>query len=214
MPEVFYPDWKNKQNGKTPLPAISTSKIDRSLKSIYEKPKQPIRGFKFKYPIQYAIYPDVVRYINQHKDEIKIIFLYRINKLKGAISKQNHGKLQSISAESNLKTNEKNNVGILDLDIEKAIKNIKHRQKEDRKFYNLTKPFPHRLCVNYESLLNDKKQTLKSIYNFLGADPAFVAVERYKKISDDDISLAISNYPALINRVTASPFEAYLNKNV
>ncbi len=181
FPEVFYPDWPNKLPNKLPDPVIPKSKIHKNLTLIYDKPKQGITGFKFKYPIQYNIYPEVVNYLEQNKQELKVIFLYRINKLKGAISKQNHARLIQTSNESNLKSQSKIELGPLELNIPRAIKNIRDRQLADRKFYQLTEAFPHRLFVSYESLLNERDKTLKSIFSFLGADTNFKPKVGYKK---------------------------------
>jgi hypothetical protein len=71
----------------------SAASVVNSLRKIYQNEYTKANGFKFKYPGQPERYPEVMNFLTEHSDQVRIIILYRENRLKAAISKQNHTRL-------------------------------------------------------------------------------------------------------------------------
>ncbi len=87
-------------------------------------------GFKFKYPNQLMIYPEVLNYLYEKKDKIKVILLIRNNPLKAVISVKNMRKLHFSGEDVILKKDSKINLGKLHLDTKDIFLEIKQRQNK------------------------------------------------------------------------------------
>ena len=181
----------------------------RVLDKIYSKEKLA-SGFKFKYPIQYNLYPDVWNYLLKLGKKVRVIFIYRRNALKAVISMQNRKRLVEISGKSQIYKNSNVNLCKLDLNVSKAINDMKKRQENDIYFYNKIKKFKHRLVISYEDLFYYRDNTIKKVLDFLGVPVDLNLREQTKKITPDNLRDAISNYDELVEALKGTKFEKYL----
>lgn len=188
---------------------LSREAAHLELKRIYEK-KCKASGFKFKYPLQYKFYPDVYEYFLERNDDIKVIYLYRKNLLKAAISKQNHTRLINLGKSSNLNHENYIKLDQLNLDIDQAIQYMNRRQSEDKKHEREIQVFSHRYTIQYEDLYKNTDSVIKKLYNFLEVDTNYKPLEQTVKITPDEIQYAISNYEELVTRFSGTPYEKYL----
>jgi len=210
LPEAFYLNW-DKNAGKIGKPAYTKPEdIEQQLHRIYESPKAQSCGFKFKYPIQYNKYPDVVEFLNANKETIRMIFLYRKNRLKGAISSQNNLRLRKLNKTSNL-VGKDTDLEPLKLDIKKAINYTEWRERSDFNFFNWAKEFTHLHIVTYENLLTDTFQSVADICSFLEVSSTYKPSSKIRKATPDSIRQAITNYDELQEQLRCHPLEKYLD---
>jgi len=209
--EVFALKWEGKNKEKKGKPIYTTEvQIKEQLRKIYGKPNAQARGFKFKYPIQYNHYPSIVNFLNENKNDIKIIFLYRKNKLKGSISSQNNHRLRALNRRSNLMVNEKG-LPPFELNIQEAIRYTQWRERSDVNFFKWAKEFTHLHLVTYEDLLSDTQQTITDICSFLEVSQTHKLNSKIRKATPDSIEKAITNYDELREQLRCHPLEKYLD---
>lgn len=186
--------------------------IRQKLDLIYSEDCQA-SGFKFKYEIQYRFYPDVYEYLLEIADKIRIIFLCRQNLLKAAVSKQNQMRLVQMGKTSNLKKDDYVELGKINLDIERALKYMNGREKQDKKYYEELKYFKHKYVVTYEEILENTEGVMENLYSFLGANENYKPSNQTVKITKDNLNEAITNYEELVERITGTRYEKYLEMN-
>jgi len=211
LPEVFALNWNNENKAKRGQPIYTTeAQVKEQLDRIYTKPNAKARGFKFKYPVQYNHYPHVVDFLNENKNSVRIVFLYRKNKLKGAISSQNNVRLRSLNQKSNLIGKEKG-LPPLELNIQKAIQYTQRRERSDTNFFRWAKEFTHLHVVTYEDLLDSTAPTIKGICDFLNVSSTYNPTSKVRKSTPDSIQQAITNYDELREQLRCHPLEKYLD---
>jgi len=212
FPEVFHLNWNSEIKGERGKPFYKTEEeINQQLYRIFEKPTKKACGFKYKYPGQFGKYPSVYNYIKKQSETIRLIFLYRKNRLKGAISKQNQLKLKSLNGESNVSIRSTVTLPPLKLNINNALKYATHREKADLNFYKKTKIFNHRYVISYEEILEDTIGETQKIFDFLNVQTDFVPQIETKKLTSNSIKEAIINYDFLKKRLKCHPMEKYLD---
>ncbi|MDJ0569650.1 MAG: sulfotransferase domain-containing protein [Pleurocapsa sp. MO_192.B19] len=184
-----------------------------TLDRIYQKGLKA-NGFKFKYQGQYDLYPDVYEYLLENADKINVIFLYRKNRLKAAISKQNQLRLVSMGKPSNLDQDNFVKLEKLNLNIEQAFKYINQREILDKKYYEELKKFKNKYVVAYEDLNNETDSIIKNIYSFIRVDSTYKPSEKIKKITSDNIKDALANYEELVEKIKCTRYEQYLEMSL
>lgn len=211
LPEVFSLNWNSEDKEKVGQPIHTTeAEIKEQLNRIYTKPKTKARGFKFKYPLQVNSYPLVADFLEQQKKDIRLVFLYRKNRLKGAISSQNNRRLRAINKQSNLRVGE-SALEPLQLNIPNAVKYVKQRERADFQFFKKAKQFKHLHVVTYEDLLVKTPEVLNGVYEFLGVNTDHILQTKFQKVTPDSIKEAITNYDRLCKRLRCHPMEKYLD---
>lgn len=210
--EIF--DVVNPGKNRQRLPQFpDTNSVREKLDSIYTQ-KQKASGFKFKYPGQDELYPDVYEYLLERAETMSVIFLYRKNLLKAAISKQNQLRLVAMGKPSNL--NEKNYVCLekINLNIEQALRYMAVREQNDKKYYQkIINSFPKKYILAYEELLENESKVMKELYDFLEVENSQSNSEtsrRTIKITNDDIEQAVENYQELVEKLQGTKYEKYL----
>ena len=210
--EVFDVKKNDEVLGRLPH-LINREAVRKKLDSIYGE-ECKASGFKFKYQIQYQFYPDVYEYLQNMDDKIHVLFLYRRNRLKAAISKQNQIYLSKIGKPANLELNNFVQLDKLHLDIERAFKYINQREILDRKYYEELKKFKFKYIVTYEDLYTKTDLILKNIYSFLGVDPNYQPSAKVKKITNDNIKEALANYEELVEKIICTRYQQYLEMSL
>ena len=192
---------------------LNKKDVIKKLDSIYRE-NCKASGFKFKYQIQYQFYPDVYEYLKEMADQIYVIFLYRRNRLKAAISKQNQMRLIRMGKPSNLEKGNFVDLGKLQLDIDKAFKYINQREILDRKYYEELEHFKHKYIVAYEDLNSKTDSVIKDICSFLKVDENHKSSATTVKITNDNIKEAIANYEELVDKIICTRYEQYLEMSL
>jgi LPS sulfotransferase NodH len=181
-----------------------------ALVELYQNSTKAASGFKFKYPKQIQEYEDVFDFLHKNSERVKVIFLYRKNRLKTAISKQNLNRLIDQNKPHFMTDRTFKEIGKLHLNLEKAKNYIDKREKEDALFLQKTEEFPHRYILPYEALIQNEKKILKEVFQFLGVDSAFKAHSPLRKITPDKLQDALSNYADVKEAFANTKYEEYL----
>lgn len=169
-------------------------------------------GFKYKYPTQTDLYPEVWEHLRSvdERGALKVIHLKRLNLLKAAISKQNQQVLWEERRVANLPSSDEYTVGKLKLNISDACQYMVRRKAYLEAFERRIKNFRSRLDISYESLLEDKEETIKEVYIFLGVDTYVNTAPATKKLTADSLREALVNYDEVVHALSGTEFEEYL----
>lgn len=206
--EVF--GLKNNGGNQTRLPQFDDLvSVRAELDKIYSNERKA-NGFKFKYPLQYQYYPDVYEYLLARNETIRVIFLYRRNRLKAAISQQNHRHLIKIGNKSNLKQDNYVDLGKLHLNVKQAFKYINKREDLDRKYYEELKHFKYKYVLAYEDLYNNTEEIVEKLCLFLEVDTGYKPISKQAKITKDNIEEAVDNYEEIVEKIRCTRYEQYL----
>lgn len=182
------------------------------LEKIYSYQKATASGFKFKFKIQYQHYPEIYRFFLRHIDRMKMIFLYRKNLLKMAISRQNLVRLQEMGEQHFLAGDSPKSVGKLKLDLKKARAYIRRQTDELDFFLRATEVFPNRLVVSYEELCQDTNGWLQKIFRFLDVKPLpNLDQAPIRKITEDSLDKAVENYDEMVEFFSRTRFASFLD---
>ena len=183
--------------------------IIKGLNNIYSG-KTKANGFKFKYPGQYDYYSEIYKYLLSYSDVMRVIFLYRKNRLKAAISRQNLTRLTKMGKKANLDESSFVKLDKLNLDINQALRNIDKRIELDEKYRNQLRNFKYTYTVAYEDLYSNTQSIMENIYSFLQVDSSHQASGTTRKITDDNFANSISNYDELSDKIKSTKYETYL----
>lgn len=182
---------------------------------MYHQNKNKTIGFKFKYPNQHNYYTEVTKYLYGNHD-IKIIFLYRKNVIKQAISKINQLALIKSHKEANLKKQ----IPIPKILFDEQSKFFfyqytMHYMLSTKLMYYFVKKRPNSIIINYEELCDNTEQTLVNVCNFLEIDFKKTMIENIPiiKISNHDIHKNIINPIQFDNFIQAFGLEIFLDKD-
>lgn len=208
MREVFY-EFRT-AGGLARKPEFATREAAlEQVERIYSNDARA-RGFKFKYPTQYQLYPDVYEYLLEKADRLRVIYLYRQNLVKAAISKQNQLRLLQMEKPANLTEKMYIDMGKINLDIDKAIEYMAWRHKNDEIYGQLSNRFKNTFVLTYEALLSDTRAVLLEIFSFLGVDGHDDVSAKTVKVTNDDLRKAVANYDELVRRLTGTEYEQFL----
>lgn len=155
-----------------------------------------IRGFKFKFPSQAGLYPEITRQLESQSDRFRIIILRRDNLLRRALSVLN---LQSVREKSN-----RANVDF-ELSFEpqtfnpaEVVRLIRYYQTLEPAFTAWPKQFENRIEIEYEDLINQQEKTCDRILNFLGTREKPPLMSRTRKIAPTNLQELVQNHDELI----------------
>lgn len=192
------------------LPRFSDREsVKMELETTYNSERKA-NGFKFKYPLQYQYYSDVYEYLLTNRDNIRVIFLYRRNRLKAAISQQNHRRLIQLGNKSNLKQQNYVDLGKLHLNIKQACNYINKREELDRKYYEELKHFSKTCVIAYEDLYNKTKEMFADLCLFLDVNSSYEPKSKQVKVTKDNLEEAIDNYEEIFEKLRCTRYEPYL----
>lgn len=156
-------------------------------------------GFKYKFPHQINVYPEVFEFFKLKANIIKVIFLYRKDILRAAISAQNLLSVMKVTGTHYSKTDI--DIPKLDIDIEYTIKFINKRRNHFYKYEKIAeKIFPHIYKVTYEDLLTNRNKTLANIQRFLEV-PLKELKSEIRKNTPQNVSSFVNNYSDLIKQI-------------
>ncbi len=171
-------------------------------------------GLQFRFPRHFKEYPEIVDLICSHTNKVKILFLMRRNKLKGAISQQNAELLKRTTGRAHLFTGS-TEVGKLSLDIARTVKESLEREKNDEEYLSWARKHFEVHEVYYEDLCETPKEVTNKVLSFLGASEfkqEFKLSSTLKKVTSDNLEEAIENYSELNYEIRKIGKDIWLDK--
>lgn len=173
-------------------------------------------GLQFRFPRHFKEYPEIVNLLSANKAKVKVIFLMRRNKLKGAISQQNAELLKRSTGKAHLFSGS-SSIGKLNLEIDRAVKESLEREKNDAEYLNWAQKHFDTHVVYYEDLCEKPKNVANGILSFIGASEFkadFDLSSTLKKVTSDNLEEAIENYEELEREITKAGKQIWLDKPV
>lgn len=181
------------------------------LARIYDRQDVSASGFKFKFKAQYDSYPEVYRFFLRNIDRMKLIFLYRENLLKKAVSRQNLLRLINSGEQHYLNSGSGKDFGKLELDLESALEYMQRQNRNLQFFKKASAIFQHRIVISYEELIDQSLGTLNQVLDFLDVKPVTELKEApIRKITDDNLQNAVENYNEMVEFFQGTRFSQYL----
>ena len=173
-------------------------------------------GFKFKFPIQFGLFPEVVSEI-QKLPNLHVIALTRRNCLKQVISRQNMLRIQAqTQGACNLDSKNDNAVDLepkLTIDVPAIVSLTEYYLRKHSEFVAGIDGFfepgssQQVLRIDYEDLLSNEAQTTQKVFEFLGVDKNAKIVSNLRKATPDNLADAIENYDELVEAVRGTDLE-------
>lgn len=179
-------------------------------------------GFKFKFPIQHKLFPDVLEELRHLASRTRFITLSRKNPLKQAVSRQNMLRIQSAlgpgfaNLNSDFTEIEKQKIQqqSFEVDIEAAISYAGQLLKQNRNARKVVSDLlpegTERLDISYEDLLYRQTETSKQVLRFLGVDDQIPLNAEVRKATSDRLSEIIENYQELVEEVSKTELGVFL----
>ena len=133
-------------------------------------------GFKFKFDIEAACYPEVVDELHWLNRHLRVILMTRKNVLKQAVSRQNMERIQETENKANLETDKR--LQPIQLDVPQALHYASRFKAWNKRFLNSVKRFSHVQTVVYENLHSDTNGEVKKVLEFLGVEASKELVPR------------------------------------
>lgn len=179
------------------------------LQQIYSHDKSAC-GFKFKYPTQAAVYPEVVGQLKKTPG-LKVIELIRENVLKQSISLRNVERIRKLEAQKSCNLTTQVDLQPLNADIEKVVGHAHYFLNIRDEFHAMAGQFTDVLPVTYEQITSDVQATMNRITEFLNVDSDVELKTQFIKTTPDRIADAIANYEELSAAVAGTRLEAFLD---
>ncbi len=168
-------------------------------------------GFKFKYPGQAAVYPEVMESLKQVED-LKVIELTRGNVLKQAISLRNVSRITQLESSQSSNARKQVDLDPLVLDIPLTLAHARFFLRSREDFRKQIAGFSRLLQVTYEGLLQDNQAAQRRILEFLEVDPEVALKSAFHKTTPDRLREAVQNYDQLATAVAGTELEPFLDQ--
>ncbi len=167
-------------------------------------------GFKFKYPFQYARYPEVLFWMLQQKDNLKVIHLDRSNILKRVVSLEHLSVLRNKGHVINANLVKRGGHEKFVLNIPRLINLVLMEEHTQSVLEFIVSQFPNRLTVEYDDLLKSRDECLYRITDFLGVERFSDIRSEFHKATPDDLQEVVENYDQLQRALADTPYSIYL----
>ena len=167
-------------------------------------------GFKFKFPNQIAVYPEVAEHLRTVPN-IKMIELTRDNPLKQSISLRNVTRLKELGLNRSGNAVASVDLKPMDLDVELAVKHAYYFLRIREEFRSYTESFTNVMRVTYEQLCFQPEETMPRVLDFLGVDSKQGLQSKFTKTTPDNMQEAVANYDELVTAVQGTDLEKYLD---
>ena len=168
-------------------------------------------GFKFKFPNQSTVFPEVVAALGQIEN-LKVIELSRANALKQAISLRNLSRVQELGVNRAGNTIQSIDLEPLVLDVPLTMAHARYFLRTRSEFQQLAAGFSAVMPVTYEQLQFDADNTSQRILEFLDVDVSAELHSEYHKITPEQLSDAVENYDELVAATTGTELEQFLDQ--
>lgn len=174
--------------------------------------RRKIQGFKFKHPIQAALYPEVDEQLRRWKDELKIVVLHRKNLLKRVVSRLNMIRFRQDFGISNARSNlgPVEQISPINVDVSATVAAIRRLRVQQTSFQAWYATYPQVLHIEYEDLLYDRDRVCQELQQFLHVKVVRPLRSKVKKISSDQLDIAVANYEELRQALIADDLCQYV----
>ena len=196
---------------------VNSKQVIEHFYNIFAAPMKA-SGFKFKYPLQPVLFPEIVKEIPFLGSTFKLVILYRDNHLKQAISRKNLERVRPLlNSHANLGKKNENAKGLLrqpfTLEIDEVIAYARQLQKQQVEFEEMASQFlastgGSSIKIRYEDLLAREQETLVELFSFLGVNKDERVQSWIKKMTPDNLPDVIINYDELVKSVQGTEFES------
>lgn len=185
---------------------------ETTLEYLYSLLGQPFTacGFKFKYPNQPLVYPEITRVLPSVPG-IKVVQLVRENVLKQAISLQNVDRIKEMGEYQSSNVTSDVQLDRIWIDVWQIVSHARYFLNEQPKFREFLRPFENVLTVIYEDLFNTPQRTLPQVLAYLGVDPSVRLISQIQKITPDNLREVVYNYEELEAIVKGTELERFLD---
>ena len=187
----------------------SSEQVVDYLKRIYSA-NYSACGFKFKFPTQAAVFPEVLEQLQQIEG-LKVIELIRQNVLKQSISLRNVERIRGLKEKVSCNVTAEIELEPLQLDVPMVIQHARFFLRSREAFHEVSRQFNDVLPVTYEDLNEDTPATVKKVLEFLNVDAEIELQTKFFKTTPDRISAAVANYDELVQAVAGTELEAFLD---
>ncbi len=179
------------------------------LRQLYSRPN-PACGFKFKFEIQVAGYPEIVDELHWISPMLRVLFLTRRNVLKQAVSRQN---MERLKFQSNHGANLRSTTSLppLSLDIPRALRYARYLTAQDGRFEKSVSRFDHVKTICYEELQADPQRIMTEVLEFLNVNTSHQLTSSFLKSTPDRLDTAVANYDELVSAVSGTELESMLD---
>lgn len=176
-------------------------------------------GFKFKFPLQPRLFPEIMQELGQLDSPLRIITLDRKNPLKRAISRQNMLRIQkdTHSSQCNLWEHKHSTKPEFPfrVNVDDVVNYARFQISQTRAFVELVEEIQREcsascLEIYYEDLLRDEPQVVTRVYDFLEVDSSAPIYSSVKKATPDDLRETVLNLDELRAAVSGTPLESFL----
>ena len=164
------------------------------------KTNKPVLGFLAWYR-DTNNYPEILRWI--HRYRVKVIHLVRINQLKSLVSLAIANRTKTFLSTHPVAPTP------VRLNPKRILSELEQRDHQIANFRLHSTQIPY-LEVTYESLTNDREQTLTRILKFLGQDRSYSLETHLTKINSDRLPEIITNYAEVCATLQGTRFENFL----
>lgn len=180
-------------------------------------------GFKFKYPLQPELFPEVVSELKSLGLKLHMIVLSRRNFVKQAVSSQNLEFMRaSVNDAANLPANQvsgREKFQPIKIDIARAVRYTHQLKAEHHAFLAGAREFGSEtscriLQLDYENLLYDQTETMKRIFAYLNVADEHQVVSSVRKAIPDDLSKAVLNFDEMEKAFSDTEFSRMLSEGV
>ena len=181
-------------------------------------------GFKFKYPIQHQLFPEVVDELKSLGNDLRVIVLSRRNVLKQSISRQNMLRISEATGGERFNLDQLVDGQVkqqlkqepIHLDVPAVVQYARQLEREKEGFFEVVDDFEAQcgaqlFRIDYEDLLADQATVIARILDFLTVPvdaPLFSLVE---KATPDRLAAAIRNFEELQAAVAGTELEVFLS---
>lgn len=188
------------------------------LDALYASKRQGAAGFKFKYPGQHEVYPDVWRYLCERRSQMRVICLGRRNILKQAISNQNLNQITKRFGSANISAStmagpSHDFLNPIALDVVKLLPRLRTLSKLRERLRELIGAFPSIHWLSYEQLCAEPERACREVLEFLEVDPTVPLTSPLKKATSDDLRSAIKNYDETCRALESTPYYRFLTSD-
>ena len=165
-------------------------------------------GLKFKFPIQFDRYPQILEWLNEKREQVSVIHLDRENLLRKFISKQ--VLVHRRSADPEFRRNGKATSEPVPVDVDDMLETLQRFESQRQNLKQLVSEFPRRLEIEYERFNDDPETLMTKTLSFLGVDVGVQLQSKFSKKTASSIEKTVANFDEMCAAIKGSEFEYML----
>ncbi len=154
-----------------------------------------IRGFKFKFPSQARLFPEITDWLKNRKAKLSVIALHRKNFLRRALSVLNLERIRETTNQANIR--EPQNLPPASFNVQEVIRLIEYYRDIGQEFDDWSKTFEQLMEIEYEDLNNDPENVSNKMQKFLEVTKTQPLKSSVQRITPDDLRNLVSNFDEL-----------------